>query len=85
MIDGINAAYELIGGVFILHSCYCLFRDKEVKGVSIPATIFFTSWSIWNLYYYSSLNHWISFIGGILIVLANFSWICLAFYYIKKK
>ena len=83
--DAINGAYELIGGCFLLHSCFRLLKDKEVKGVSIPSIAFFTSWGFWNLYYYPTLNQWMSFCGGILIVTANTWWLCMAMYYIRKK
>lgn len=73
--DIINALFELFGGFFILNHCRVLWRDKEVKGVSIISTIFFTLWGLWNLYFYPSLGQWWSFVGGIMIVIANFIWV----------
>lgn len=83
--DVINGTYELLGGVFLLVNCFKLLKDKEVKGISITASAFFTSWGYWNLYYYPSLNQWFSFAGGILIVAANTWWVYLAIYYARKK
>lgn len=83
--DAINGAYELCGGFFLLASCLRLLKDKEVKGISIAASAFFTSWGYWNLWYYPHLNQWLSFMGGILIVIANTWWVSMAIYYTRKK
>lgn len=80
--DAINGVYEFLGGFFILMHCIRLLRDKKVRGVSITATAFFTSWGIWNLYYYPYLGQWASFIGGCNIVCMNLLWIGLMLYYI---
>jgi hypothetical protein len=79
--DLINGCYELLGGIFLLHNCWNLYKDKKVSGVSIPSIVFFTSWGYWNLYYYPSLNQWWSFAGGCLIVIANTLWVTMYFYY----
>jgi hypothetical protein len=36
--DAVNAFFELFSGLFIFHSCWKLYVDKQVKGVSVPAT-----------------------------------------------
>lgn len=81
--DTINALFELAGGFFILNNCRQLYHDKLVKGVSVLSTIFFTSWGIWNLYYYPSLNQWASFAGGVLITVGNVLWVSLMIYYVR--
>jgi uncharacterized membrane protein YfcA len=83
--DAINGTYELCGGFFLLANCFKLLKDKEVKGISIASSAFFTSWGVWNLWYYPHLNQHFSFLGGILIVLANAWWVYLAIYYSRKK
>lgn len=83
--DMINGAYELLGGVFILNHCRAVLKDKAVNGVSLVSTVFFTSWGVWNLYYYPSLNQWCSFAGGIFIVLSNCLWIGLMLKYRKES
>jgi hypothetical protein len=35
----------------------------------------------WNLFYYPHLDQWLSFAGGVLIVLANTVWIAMAVHY----
>lgn len=81
--DLANAAFELAGGLFIFNHCRVLYHDKQVKGVSIVSTVFFSTWGLWNLYYYPSLDQWISFAGGIVITFANLLWIAMMLYYSK--
>jgi len=83
--DITNGAYELLGGAFILFHCLRLLKDKKVRGVSFIATLFFTSWGFWNLYYYPFLDQWCSFIGGIGIVSMNTLWVGLMIHYILKE
>lgn len=81
--DFINFLFEGLAGFFVLAHCNRLYQDKEVKGVSAVATLFFAAWGYWNLYYYPTLGQWWSFYGGIGVVLANTLWVILLFYYIK--
>jgi len=83
--DAINGIYELIGGLFLLQNCFRLYRDKEVKGITLPAATFFATWSWWNLYYYPSLNQWLSFSGALLIAVTNATWVIMAMYYTTRK
>lgn len=79
--DLFNGLFEMIGGVFVLNHCRAVWRDKAVAGVSIASTIFFTSWGVWNLYYYPNLSQWWSFAGGLVIVAANCLWVALLIKY----
>jgi hypothetical protein len=81
--DVINGCFETFGGLLVLLHCRQVWRDKQVKGVSIPATAGFTSWGFWNLYYYPHLDQWASFSGGLLIVSANALWLALMIKYRK--
>jgi len=85
MNDLINGIFEIAGGVFLMANCFKLHKDKQVKGVSISVTGFFSAWGFWNLYYYPSLDQWVSFIGGILLVAANTIWVSMAIYYSIMK
>lgn len=82
--DLINGSFEFLAGFMILNHCRAVMKDKEVKGVSIVSTIFFTAWGVWNLYYYPSLDQWISFYGGLMIVAANIYYVALLLHYRKK-
>ena len=74
--DIVNGCYEFLGAPFILLSVLKLHRDKEVKGVSWIAIVFFTTWGYWNLFYYPHLGQWVSFAGGIALVGVNTLWLC---------
>ena len=77
--------FEIGGGFFILNHCRVLYKDKELKGVSIISTVFFTAWGFWSIFYYPSLGQWLSFYGGIVITLANLLWVGMMIYYYKKN
>jgi len=62
--DLINGSWELVGGGLLMRNCWLLYKEKQVKGVSAATTAFFTSWGMWNLVYYPSLDQWFSFAGG---------------------
>jgi len=79
--DATNGLFELIGAIAIFGHVLRLWKDKAVAGVSITATIFFASWGFWNLYYYPHLEQWLSFTGGVAIVLGNCVWIAGMIYY----
>lgn len=83
--DTINGSYEMLGGLFLLHNCYRLYRDKEVRGITLTSATFFSTWSWWNLYYYPSLNQWVSFFGGLLIAITNAMWVIMAIYYTHRN
>jgi hypothetical protein len=81
--DIVNGLFELIGGLFILNHCRVLYQHKQVKGVSIVSTMFFSAWGFWNLFFYPHLEQMWSFAGGVVIVVANCLWIGLMLYYAK--
>ncbi len=82
--DFINGVFETIGGAMILMHCRRLYIDKQVKGVSTFATAVFSLWGLWNLYYYPHLDQWLSFAGGVVIVVANLLWLSLMFKYRER-
>jgi hypothetical protein len=83
--DIINGVFECLAGFMVLAHCKTLYKDKMVRGVNVWASIFFTSWGFWNLYYYPHLDQWMSFTGGLLIVGANFLWVSMMIYYKKQE
>jgi hypothetical protein len=82
--DLINGLFELCGAAFVALHIRQIRRDKKVAGVSIPAIVFFTSWGFWNLFYYPHLEQWLSFAGGVAIVITNCVWVGYLFYYSRK-
>ena len=83
--DIVNGLYESFASFFLLLSCFRLYRDKEVKGWSMTTQLFFTTWGYWNLWYYPHLNQWVSFTGGLFVVLTNTAWTSMAIYYTHKN
>lgn len=83
-MDTINGCFEAVGALAIFGHCWRLWKDKRVAGVSIPATVFFASWGLWNLAYYPHLDQWASFVGGCGIVTGNCIWIAGMIYYTRK-
>lgn len=81
MEDLVNGLFEILAGGFVLLHCLRLYRDKQVKGVSIASTVFFTLWGCWNLHYYPSLGQTLSFYGGLFVVTANVIWVSMMIYY----
>jgi hypothetical protein len=82
--DLVNGAFECSGGVFTFANCARLYRDKAVRGVFIPATVMFTAWGFWNLFYYPHLDQWMSFAGGVVIVIGNSIWVTMALCYARR-
>ncbi len=83
--DIINGTFEGTGGFFILLSVIKLYRDKKVMGVHWGHSAFFTSWGLWNLYFYPHLGQWLSFWGGVFLVSVNAFWLGQIFWYRSNK
>ena len=81
--DIINGTFELVGGLLYLLNIKILIKDKKIQGISLLPTLFFTSWGLWNLFYYPHLDQWFSFFGCIVLVTVNAVWLALAYYYSK--
>ena len=82
--DIINGSYEFLGGLAVWSNVYAIWKDKGYLGIRLQTMLFFTSWGLWNLYYYPHLNQWASFLGGISIGLANVAFVSAMLYYGKK-
>lgn len=82
--DLTNGLFELCAVPFIIMSIAKTQKNKSSEGVNWLHPTYFTLWGIWNLYYYPSLNQWVSFLGGLAIVIANIVWVTLLIKYNKK-
>lgn len=82
--DIINGLFEFGGAVALALDIKCLIRDKEVKGVYWPAKLFFLTWGVWNLYFYSFYDHAWSWWGGLAICVMNAVWAFLAWKYTRQ-
>lgn len=83
--DTINGLFEIVGAIFVGRDIQLLARHKSVKGKGLGSNIFFSGWALWNLYYYPSLDQWMSFIGAILLLVSNLTWFLMALYYLRKE
>lgn len=79
--DLINGTFEAGGALVNLLNVQAILRDKVVKGINPYVYVWFSSWGIFNLYYYPHLNQWLSFYGGAAIVTVNLSWLAIAGYF----
>jgi hypothetical protein len=79
--DLINGLFEFVGAIFVILHILRLTKDKEVKGVSVVATAYFTSWGVWNVYFYPTNNLIFSFVGGVFLATANIVYVTLLIYY----
>lgn len=85
MLDIINGSFECLSGILLWYNVYKLYQHKCVHGVSLLTFGYFTIWGYWNLYYYPSLNQYISFISSFLVVSANTVWIIMAIRYRRSQ
>ena len=82
--DMVNGLFEACGGLALCANIKQLLKDKQVKGIHWGSTLFFTSWGLWNCFYYPHLDQWFSFLGGIFIATANIVWLALRVHYSKR-
>lgn len=76
--DFINGLFELFGAFALWGNVRAIKRDRSIAGIDWRATGFFTSWGIWNLYFYGPANGlWFSWWGGLAIVVVNCYWLVL--------
>lgn len=83
--DLINSGFEGFGGVAVWMNVLQLYRDKGYAGVHLGPTIFFTTFSLWNLWYYPHLNQLMSFVGAAFLGSGNLATLLLMLYYGRKK
>ena len=84
LADTVNCIFGLFGGLLLWLNVYRLHHDKEFRGVSIIPVAFFMVWGYWNLYFYPAVGAWLSWIGGMVIVIANTVWLSQMIYYHRK-
>jgi hypothetical protein len=83
--DLINGFFELGGGILCWFNVKKLLKDKRIEGVYWPIQGFFTAWGLYNTFFYSNLSQWCSFYGGIFMVIANLTWVVLAWHFSRKN
>ena len=79
--DMINALFEFGAAIVLLLNSRAIIRDKGYAGVSVFPVAFFAAWGTWNLYFYPFLGQTWSFVAGVLVLLANLTWIGLMLWF----
>ena len=83
--DLINGLLQMVASIFVWVSVSKLHKDKVVRGVSCLMVAYFAAWGFWNLFYYPHLGQWISFWGGLTLVIADSVWFAMILYYLRKE
>lgn len=83
--DLINACFEACGGLAVFDNVRMLLKHKTIRGSSIKTSAFFTSFGVWNLYFYYHLTQWISWAGSGVLCVGNVIWFVLALYYMRRE
>ncbi len=73
--DHVTALFELGATVMVCFNLYALYKDSQVKGVSIWTTVFFVLWGVWNLFFYPAYGLYWSYVAGALMLFANLIWV----------
>ena len=79
--DAINGLFEFIGALLVINSIRVLLYDRAVQGVSVFSCCAFSTWGVWNLFYYPYLGQWLSFAGGACLCAANLTWVGLMLFF----
>ena len=83
-LDIINGLFEFGGAIALSRNVWITYKAKEVKGISIISTIWFSLWGYFNCCFYPSLGqHW-SFIAGVLVATINTIWVGQMIWYKKS-
>ena len=84
-LDIVNGLFEFGGAIALSRNVVMTFKAKEVKGISILSTAWFSSWGIFNCLFYPSLGQYWSFVAGAMVALVNTVWVGQMIYYSRKK
>lgn len=83
--DFYNGMFELGGAMFALLNVRQAHLDKQVKGVSWIAVLFFAAWGYWNVYYYPVIDQPYSAACAVVLALVNTVWMTQLFYYSRRN
>lgn len=82
--DTVNGVFEFGGSIFTWMNVRRVVLDRGYAGVYVPGIVFFAGWGLWNLFYYPFLHQWVSFLGGLSIVLSNLAWVTALLWFGRK-
>lgn len=83
--DIINGVFEVCGSVATWMTFAAILKDKGYAGTRIPMVLFFASWGLWNLYFYSHLLQWVSLYASLLLSSGNCAVVGAMLWFGRKK
>jgi hypothetical protein len=83
--DLINGAFEILGSFAVWGNFLAILKDRGYAGTRLPMMAFFTTWSFWNLYFYSHLLQWFSLYASMLLTLGDCAVVSAMMYFGRKK
>ena len=78
MNDIVMAAFQLGACFFLCLSIAAVFRDRQLKGVSVWMIGFFTTWTVFGSYNWFVLNQYWSFVTSTLMTILYLIWLAVA-------
>jgi hypothetical protein len=78
MNDYIMAAFQAGACAFLCLSIYTIFRDRELKGVSVWMIGYFTVWTVFGTWNWYSLGMFWSYVTSVLMGILYLMWLALA-------
>jgi hypothetical protein len=81
MNDLFNSILIVFAGIFILMNCWDTYKNKMVHGVTTISAFYFTCLTIWNTYFYYSLDQLYSSCSGLFFSITQITWFILIIYY----
>jgi hypothetical protein len=83
--DHVNAAFEVAGSIATWATFAAIIKDKGYAGMRLPLVAFFTTWGLWNLYFYTHLFLPISLYASIVLTAGNIAVMGAMVYYGRKR
>lgn len=83
--DYTQAAWELGSAVFSVLNIFAIRRSKSIAGIHWAPTAFYTTWGLYNLWFYTTLHLPVAWWAGIAITCTNATWLGHVAYYETRR
>lgn len=81
MIDQVTAVFQLGAVFFLCVNIFQLYKDRELKGISMFMMTFFTVWGYWGIFMFYTLGQPFSMWTNVGIAGAYTVWLGMAIFY----
>ncbi len=78
MNDIVMAGFQVGACFFLCLSIYTIFRDRELKGVSVWMISYFTAWTVFGTWNWYLLGMFWSYVTSVLMGVLYMIWLALA-------